>query len=162
MAQLGSLGESLSAAELEVLAAAMTRRRVPAGTTLLGAGQPNDTLFFIESGELLISLPFETGPLFLGTRSAGSWVGEISLLTPGPATATVTASQDSELLGLTAEAMSRLTTSHPALVRQFVRALARDLAYRVRTAAVVLESGPARPAPGFLQGVFGRLFGAHP
>ena len=45
------------------------------------------------------------------------------------------------------------------LVAHLVRALSEDLAQRIRTAGVVLDQAPAKPPPGMLKGVFGRLFG---
>lgn len=138
----------------------MTQQQLSAGKVLIAAGQHNDTLYLVSSGELLISLPFSAGPLFLAARGAGSWVGEISLLTPGPATATVTAGQDTQLLSLNAAGLERLTEKEPALVGRFVRALAEDLAHRVRTAAVVLDAAPPRATSGVLERVFTRLFGA--
>lgn len=142
-----------------MLAAAMSSRTLTAGAPLLSAGQPNDALFFLVRGELLVSLPFESGAMFVGTRAPGSWVGEVSLLEPGPATATVSAAQDSELLVLSSGALAALTESHPELVGRLVRALSEDLAHRVRSAAVVLEAAPPKAPPGFFRGLFGKLFG---
>jgi CRP-like cAMP-binding protein len=157
--ELGTLTRHLSPEEITVLRSSMSTRAVPANTTLITAGEHNDTLFFVTQGEFLVALPFEKGPLFVGTRAQHSWVGEVTLLDPGPASATVTAARDSEVLALSAATLAELTRSHPALVAHLVRALSEDLAHRVRTAGVVLDEAPQRPAPGFFKGVFGRLFG---
>jgi CRP-like cAMP-binding protein len=137
----------------------MQVRAVPANGTLLTVGEHNDTLFFVTDGEFLVSLPFTKGPLFVGSRARGTWLGELTLLKPGPATATVTAAEDSEVLALSAATLGELTTTHPSIVAHLVRALSEDLAQRVRTAGVVLDHAPAKPPPGFIKGVFGRLFG---
>lgn len=158
---LGKLARHLSSEEEEVLRSRMQVRAVPANATLISIGDPNDTLFFVTDGEFLVSLPFTKGsPLFVGSRAKGSWLGELTLLRPGPATATVTAAHDSEVLMLSAGTLAELTTSHPSLVAHLVRALSEDLAQRVRTAGVVLDQAPSKPPPGVIKGVFGRLFGA--
>jgi CRP-like cAMP-binding protein len=142
-----------------VVASHMTARTLAANTPLLTAGDFNDALFFVKHGELLVSLPFERSPLFVGARPAGTWVGEVTLLEPGPATANVIASQDTEVLELSAASLATLTRTHPAVVAHLVRALSEDLARRMRSASVVLEDMPSRPPPGFFKGVLGRLFG---
>lgn len=159
MQKLGRLGRHLDIGELAVLHATMERRHITAGTVLLTAGQPNDSLFFVVKGELLVSLPFETGPLFVGTRASDSWVGEVSLLTLGVATANVTAARDSELLAISAAGLAELTDSHPTVVSHFVRAISEDLAHRLRTADVGLASAPPAAPAGFFRRVFGGLFG---
>lgn len=159
MGELGKLARQLTLQEADVLAAAMPARALTAGATLIRAGDFNDTLFFVTRGELLVSLPFERGPVFVGARPAGSWVGEVTLLEPGPASATVTASEDSEVRALSAATLGALMTSDPQLVARVVRALSEDLAHRIRSAGVVLEQAPAKTSPGFFRSVFGRLFG---
>lgn len=159
MGELGKLARHLTLQEAEVLAAAMPSRTLTAGTTLLHAGEFNDTLYFVTRGELLLSLPFERGPIFVGTRAAGTWVGEVTLLEPGPASATVTAAEECEVRALSAATLGALMTTNPQLVALTVRALSDDLAHRVRTAGVVLDHPPAKTSPGFFKSVFGRLFG---
>lgn len=160
MPDLGRLARHLSLQETEELAASMPLRTLPANTPLITAGEFNDTLYFVKHGELLVSLPFEKGPLFVGTRAAGTWVGELTLLDPGPATATVIAAEDSEVLALSAATLAALTQSHPTVVAHLVRAMSEELAHRMRSAGVVLDETPAKTSPGFFKSVFGRLFGA--
>lgn len=159
MSTLGALARHLTAHEEAALLEHMTARAVPANSTLIVAGEPNDSLFFVERGELLVSLPFEKSPVFVGARGAGAWVGEVTLLEPGPASATVTAAVDSSVRVLSAATLGALTQTHPTLVSHLVRALSEDLAHRIRAAGVVLDDAPARAPAGFFTGVFKKLFG---
>lgn len=159
VATLGNLARHLSAEETAVLRSKMETRRISANGTLLTAGEFNDTLFFVTEGEFLVSLPFTRGPMFVGSRAQGAWLGELTLLKPGPATATVTAAHDSAVLALSAQTLAELTTSHPSLVAHLVRAISEDLAHRVRAAGAVLDHAPTKAPAGFFKGVFGRLFG---
>jgi CRP-like cAMP-binding protein len=159
MSTLGELARHLNAQEEAALLAHMTTRSVPANTTLIVAGEPNDSLFFVERGELLVSLPFDKGPVFVGARGRGSWVGEVTLLDPGPASATVTTAEDTVLRVLSASTLGALTGSHPTVVSHLVRAISEDLAHRIRAAGVVLDDAPTQAPPGFFKGVFKKLFG---
>lgn len=159
MSTLGALARHLTPQEESALLEHMTARTVPANATLIVAGEPNDSLYFVERGELLVSLPFEKGPVFVGARGRGSWVGEVTLLDPGPASATVTAAEDSDVRVLSAATLGTLTQSHPNVVSHLVRAISEDLAHRIRAAGVVLDDAPAKAPPGFFKGVFKKLFG---
>jgi MFS family permease len=81
---------------LEALAAAMTVRRVPAGTTLIREGEPGDQFHILSTGRARISVDGrsvrEIGP--------GEGVGEIALLRDVPRTATVTLLEDAEVYDL--------------------------------------------------------------
>lgn len=152
---------TLTSDDLAELAHTLPRRTVLANEVLLTAGQFNDTLYFVTKGELQVTLPFERGALVVGSRGAGTWVGEVTVLEPGPASATVTAALETEVQALSASTLLAMTHTHPALAGRLVRALSEDLAYRVRTASVVLDDAPRAPPPGFFQRVFGGLFGAN-
>ena len=159
MTDLGKLARHLTLQETDVLVAAMRGQTLAANETLITAGEHNDSLFFVKHGELLVSLPFAKGPLFVGSRPVGTWVGEVTLLDPGPASATVTASEQSEVLVLSATTLAVLTRSNPNVVAHLVRAISEDLAWRVRSAGVVLDEAPPKAPPGFSKSVLGRLFG---
>jgi len=123
------------------------RVELRAGDPLIRQGTLNDAVFFIERGELGISL----GPgddsndrVALGTRNEGHWVGEIGWLEPGPATAHVVATRDSVVYELRRDAWLQLSTLRPGIAAQLVRAVSEDLARRIRNAGVVLE-GPTEP-----------------
>jgi CRP-like cAMP-binding protein len=82
--------------------------------------------------------------LTLGELGPGKWVGEATLLDHGPATATVTAIEPSQLLALSREAFDRLRAAHAPLAARLIQALSRDLAKRLRHAQIGLIEGPER------------------
>lgn len=154
----GTLTDALTPAQRHTLEGVMPERRLLPNDALLTAGDPNDTLFVVTRGLLTISLPMSQGALVVGTRGPGSWVGEVTLLEPGAATATVTASEETWVRSLSAQALAGLLTTDPELASRLIRTLSEELARRIRGAAVVLEQPPAERT-GFLKSVFGRLLG---
>ena len=98
---------------LEALAAAMTVRHVPAGTTLIREGEPGDHFHILSSGSARVSvdgkLVREIGP--------GEGVGEIALLRDVPRTATVTLLEEAEVYDLGRDAfLEAVTGSRHSLV----------------------------------------------
>jgi SulP family sulfate permease len=155
-----AFGRYLTDDELALVLARARKLRLEAGQPLLRLGQPGDRLYYLERGELAISLPLGGETVSLGTRHAGTWVGEITWLEPGPVTASAVATRDSQLLVLARVDLLALGREHPGLAARLVRAVSEDLARRVRHAGVVLESpGPAAQEPGAV-GRLLRLLGA--
>lgn len=159
---MSRLFEGLTDSERATLSASMSRRTLAPNEAVITAGTPNDALFVVTRGALVVSLPFAQGAVVVGTRAVGTWVGEVTLLEPGNATATVTAAEETEVSSLSAVALAELEATHPIIVARVVRTLSLDLAHRVRAASVVLESPHVTTKTGFLQNVFGRLFAPAP
>ena len=86
----------LTRATLESLAAQLTSESAAAGTTVLREGEESDRFLIIKTGTVEVH---QDGRL-LRTEGAGDYFGEIGLLRDVPRTATVTASEDTELLSL--------------------------------------------------------------
>lgn len=84
----------LPAPALEQLAHAADRVQVPAATTVVTEGDPADRFYVIVSGEVEVT---QNG-LFLRTEDPGDFFGEIGLLRDVPRTATVTSTEDCELV----------------------------------------------------------------
>lgn len=81
---------------LERLAQAVT---LDAGETLFEQGDPGAALYAVTHGSLEISVLSEDGRKFaLDVMRDGAVLGEIALFDPGPRTATVTATEPTELL----------------------------------------------------------------
>jgi CRP-like cAMP-binding protein len=103
------LFDGLEDASLEILAGALERQPVKGGETILRYQEPASSLFFLAKGaEVQASLPAKHGSLELGRRGAGSWVGELGVIEPGPASATVQVTHEGELWSLTADAFRDL------------------------------------------------------
>jgi hypothetical protein len=90
---------ALPAYELEHLAQTALWRAVPVGTVVVAQGEPGDTFYVIDAGELSVTVD---GSLRDHTLTPGDGFGEIALLRRVPRTATVRALADSRLLAVSA------------------------------------------------------------
>ena len=97
-----------------VIIAEVTRllrpRDITLGTVLMRKGDPGDCMYFVVSGELEIMLA--PNPIRLG---AGTFIGEIALITGAPRTATVVATRPTTLLALDIADFRELAARHPEL-----------------------------------------------
>lgn len=97
-----------------VIIAEVTRllrpRDITLGTVLMRKGDPGDCMYFVVSGELEILLA--PNPIRLG---AGTFIGEIALITGAPRTATVVATRPTTLLALDIADFRELAARHPEL-----------------------------------------------
>jgi CRP-like cAMP-binding protein len=118
--------------EIAPLLAALEEIRVAAGAPLIGYRGRSDHLYFIRAGRMRVWLEAEGQPLVLGEIGPGKWVGEVTVLDHGPATATVAAVETSTLLSLSRAAFDELRARHPRIAARLVQALCRDLANRLR------------------------------
>jgi voltage-gated potassium channel len=106
--------------------AEMTRllkpRDVAAGAAIVRRGQPGDAMYFVVEGEVEIQID---PPVRLG---AGSFFGEIALVTGAPRSATVTAVRATTLLALDLADFRDLAASRPELHRVIDEEARRRLA----------------------------------
>ena len=125
------------------------------GQTLMRQGEPGDAMYLLVSGRLRAyaqdASPAhgdDAAPRPVGEVTRGELVGELSLLTDDPRTATVLAIRDSLLVRLAKADFDALMTSHAsvarALTRQVIRRLtqppARGLHPRPTTVALLSAS----------------------
>ena len=157
------LVQHLGANDREYLASALELRRADAGERLITHGEVWGPLLLVAEGDLAISLPSEKGRIDLGRRGAGRWVGELGVIEPGPASATVEAGTDVTLWVLTHEAFEQMRRAAPCAAGRVMEEVSRDVAERLRTLNRVLfreradgarEVVPAHEAP---KGAFHRL-----
>ena len=83
-----------SAADVARAGALLTPLRVPAGTVLLREGRPGRQFLIIEDGSAAVTRTVDGVRTTVATLGPGDFAGELSLLSPGLATATVTALSD--------------------------------------------------------------------
>lgn len=117
------------------LMAYLTRRKLAIGETLIRQGEPSDTIYFIESGE--ISAYVEVGPtrqLRLQKITAGTTLGEVGLFLNMPRTASNIADTPCVVYGITREAIARMDKENPALSAAFNQLLVKLLATRLMAA----------------------------
>jgi len=83
------------------LANVIDELKVPQGHTLFQAGDPGDSLFIVQSGQIELFIKDTAGQrIVLTTAQAGDMFGELAMLDTGPRTATALALVDSDVLVL--------------------------------------------------------------
>jgi CRP/FNR family cyclic AMP-dependent transcriptional regulator len=95
----------------------------PAGTVVAREGEPGVGLFVIAEGTAEVSI----GGKKKATLGPGEFFGEIALLDGGPRTATVTATTDVKLLGLTEWVFRGLMQEQPSIALKTLQAMAGRL-----------------------------------
>ncbi len=88
-----------------------------AGDIIMRQGETGQNAFIVEKGKVEIKIEKPNKEeIVVGTRSAGSMIGEMSLIDNAPRTATITAIEECQLLEITKEDFSRrLNTADPVL-----------------------------------------------
>ena len=115
----------------EVLGDLATRvhpRIAEAGSVIVSAEEPGDSLFVIARGKVKVVLYGETGrEIILSMLRAGDFFGEMSLLDRQPRSANVVAVEDSELFTLDREAFQTHLTQHPSTAMAILAEMSRRL-----------------------------------
>jgi small-conductance mechanosensitive channel/CRP-like cAMP-binding protein len=139
----------LSAADRAMLAGASRDRLYGAGQTVVQQGDTGDSMFVIGRGSVRVTiLP---GVTEVATLTAGSYFGEMSLLTGQPRTATVSAITDCVLLEISAGDFRRIALAQPAVVEQVTHAVAERQAGLDRSRDTVATTGaPTEARRSFL------------
>lgn len=161
--------EDCTPQEISQIAAMVHRRLVPAGTTLIDADQPSDGLLLVMSGALRVV--DERG--LDGTLGPGDVVGELSALGGVPTTATVTATEPSEIVTIApghvpallampsvaqrlraiAEARARSRIERPGTVVTAASVPVMVAPPRIRGRGAGLQQAPARPVRSIVLGL---------
>lgn len=103
--------------------------RYDAGDVILREGDPGDTMYVVMEGTVRAETRTPTGSLQLAELGRGACVGEVSVLTGGTRTATVTAMTPVTAATFARHRILRLLDAHPkvrALLDTLVEARARD------------------------------------
>lgn len=90
LSRLGLFAEC-STGDVVRAAALLTAVTVPAGTVLLREGRPGRQFLLIEEGSATVTRTVDGAPSTVATLGPGDFAGELSLLSPGLASATVIA-----------------------------------------------------------------------
>lgn len=113
-----------------------TAHDVAQAVEVIREGQPGRGLFVLLSGELDVSKIDGADKVLLATLHPGDVFGEISLLSDGPTTASVTAARASTVLFLAREIFQRLLEAVPD-IRVYIESLSEE---RMMDTRIVLES----------------------
>lgn len=109
--------EQLSSEEREALIREMELEQHDEGSVIISEGDPGTSMYLISSGEVKVytRVPGGTGSVYLAKLGEGDFFGEVSVLTGKPRTATITASQRTELLRLDKEKLDTALAKHPGI-----------------------------------------------
>ena len=142
------LCRTLSGAELDAIAAIVETRNIDAGKELFREGDPGDGLFLVISGEINVTKRAPGGEHSLARLGPGGVLGEMSLVTADPRSATGRARLDARVLHLPAARFRALLAADSVAAHKIVTAIAEVLARRLATMnTMVLElSDKADPA----------------
>lgn len=106
---------------------------MPAGTVLFQEGDPARDAYIVVSGRLGVFVAAEAELIPVAQISPGEMVGEMSLISGEPRSATVLALRDSEAVRLPQDAFAQLMDAHPQVGFFIMRLLAARLKERTRT-----------------------------
>lgn len=132
----GGILEGLGPGERERLERELERRTYRAGSVILAEGDAPRAMFIFRSGTASVSVLNHLGEeQVVSTIFPGESVGEMSLLTRQPVSATVRAVEDVEALVLGEADFDRLFTAYPLLYRNLGSVLSTRLIQTTRQAA---------------------------
>jgi CRP-like cAMP-binding protein len=114
------LFELCSKRDLRRIAALAEERTVEAGTELIREGEPGTEFYVVVEGKIQV----RRGARQVAALGAGSFVGEIALLSRQPRTATVVATTPLRVLAIEGKSFVELLDSLPELWLKVARALA--------------------------------------
>lgn len=138
------LASPLSLPELDALLAALELQDADAGEALVAEGTPTGDLFLVCEGQLDITMRAAEGERRLGRATAGSLFGEVALLDPGPAGATIVTEQGCVVLRLSRERFDALCAAHPEAAAPLLDAVVGSLGTRLRSASAELADLASR------------------
>jgi len=110
------LFEVLNEEERNALVREMELESHDEGSVIITEGQPGSSMYIIASGEVKVFTNGAGGSaLYLARLGEGDFFGEVSMLTGKPRTATITASQRTELLRLDKDKLDNALAMYPGI-----------------------------------------------
>ena len=128
-----ALCRTLSAAELETIAAIVESRTIAAGKELFREGDAGDGLYLVVSGEIDVIKQGPEGEHLLAKLATGAVLGEMSLITSDARSATGRATVEAVVLHLPAAGFRALIESGSTAALKVAHAIAEVLARRLAT-----------------------------
>lgn len=127
----------LSLQEMESLLPYLTLRAFAAGEILMQAGDPADFMGFLIAGKLAVKkeTTFRGKYILVAVIEQGGLVGELAAVEKSQRKATVVAMEESRLLVLPFDAMTRLLLEKNALGVKLLKRIIHVLGHRLRQAS---------------------------
>ncbi|HYR26857.1 MAG TPA: cyclic nucleotide-binding domain-containing protein [Thermoanaerobaculia bacterium] len=109
------LFEVLADEERSALVAEMEIETHDEGSVVITEGDPGTSMYLIASGQVKVYTRGTGGTVYLANLGEGDFFGEVSVLTGKPRTATITASERTELLRLDKEKLDNALAKYPGI-----------------------------------------------
>ncbi len=129
----------LGQASLNNLASFGQYHEVPAGTEIIREGEMQDRFYVVISGQLSISAHCGGKDIPLSVALPGECLGELSLLEPGPASASIRVSKDSVLWSMDIEELRAYILEDTGDAGILLMGMASCLSYRLRKANLLIS-----------------------
>jgi NTE family protein len=137
-----SFFDGVAREELAQLLSGLERRRYPAGAVVIAEGDRLNELYVVQSGRADVLVADREGVAHtVGRVRPGATVGEMSLFTGLPVTASVRATTDFDVLVLREDDFERIAAAFPVVYRNLGAILAERLVKKDRLA---VEQAPTR------------------
>ncbi len=115
---------ALSKTERNKLAAGAAERRYAAGERIVRQGDTGSEFFIVVSGNVRVTVRREGGrAVDLGTFGPGFFFGEMSLLTGEPRRATITATEDVDVVVVGKDGFREIIAAHPKIANKLSSAI---------------------------------------
>lgn len=98
-----------------------------AGETIIEAGEEGDSAFVVVSGAVEVIVGRRDSAQVVGVLHTGEVFGEMCLIEPGPRSATIKASEDTECLVVSYEEFISAIEDNPSRAVAFMKTLVRRL-----------------------------------
>ena len=144
------LEDALDAGQREILRGVLSPARFAAGECIFRAGDQGDGCYVIQHGDVRLELGTDEHvdtERVLGYLTAGSLLGELSLLDGLPRSTSAFAETAVEAYRLSADAAEELARRHPPIWIALLQVLARDAALKLRKTNERLGQHIADAAP---------------
>ncbi len=111
------LFEALTEEERQALVREMDLESHDQGSVIISEGDPGSSMYLIVSGEVKVftRAAGQSSTVYLAMLGEGDFFGEVSVLTGKPRTATITASERTELLRLDKEKLDNALAKYPGI-----------------------------------------------
>lgn len=148
------LFSELSDAELERVARVGIPRSFPRETRVFHEGDPGDACYIVREGSCRVTREHPDGrAITLATLGPGAIFGELAMLDGERRSASVEATENTELVALPASDMRNLIREHPEMAEKLVVALTR----RLREANERISRQSFQTVPSRVAGVLNQL-----
>ena len=138
-----SVFQALDLNDLKVLLDSLQASDVSAGTRFISSGADSDALYLLVGGRVQVSLEANGESAVLGEFGQGHWVGEMGMIEPAAASATVAAVEDCSLLRLSHSDFMQLRRQCPSLTSSLLKVFSDQLAERLRSTMRFVDTGEA-------------------